>query len=343
MQSQQRLTRLLLGRAEGVLFCVGILSGIALFSAASPDSARAALPGLPPQGLGSQIVCQVFTDLNQVGPPMPVFDADCQNPPPAAQQCADGLDNDNDGLIDLSDPGCTNTSDTDEANPAGGGENTPAPPAPASGGGGGGGGGGVLIGFLGTTSVSAGVVLGTSTVSCDKYFTDFIRAGRQNNPEQVNRLQRVLRDFEGATTLAVNGIYDAKTLTALITFQSKYASEVLTPWGIDKPTGYVFLTTRKKLNEVYCKGTKQFPLTAAEEQYVQNLRAAAGLLSVVAPPATPKTPATLKVTNPAAPQPAAARAALTGGELFVATSTKTEESGGWWGSVQNLFRRAIRR
>jgi hypothetical protein len=45
-------------------------------------------------------------------------------PPPAAAACADGLDNDGDGLIDYpADPGCTSASDNDETN-------APAPPPP---------------------------------------------------------------------------------------------------------------------------------------------------------------------------------------------------------------------
>jgi hypothetical protein len=39
--------------------------------------------------------------------------------PPAAQ-CADGLDNDSDGLIDMADPGCSSASDNDETNGGGG-------------------------------------------------------------------------------------------------------------------------------------------------------------------------------------------------------------------------------
>jgi len=46
-------------------------------------------------------------------------------PPVAA--CNDGLDNDNDGLIDLSDPGCANADDNDELNVV-----TPPPPPPAA-------------------------------------------------------------------------------------------------------------------------------------------------------------------------------------------------------------------
>jgi hypothetical protein len=47
-------------------------------------------------------------------------------PPPPESQCADGLDNDKDGLIDLADPGCASATDTDETN-------TTPPPPPATG------------------------------------------------------------------------------------------------------------------------------------------------------------------------------------------------------------------
>jgi len=42
-------------------------------------------------------------------------------PPPPAAACADGVDNDGDGKVDLSDPGCSSATDTDE---------TDAPPPP---------------------------------------------------------------------------------------------------------------------------------------------------------------------------------------------------------------------
>ncbi len=42
----------------------------------------------------------------------PVMDGTCSNP----YQCADGIDNDNDGLIDMNDPGCTSPADNDEYN-----------------------------------------------------------------------------------------------------------------------------------------------------------------------------------------------------------------------------------
>ena len=52
---------------------------------------------------------------NEVPPPLPP-------PPPPAAQCADGADNDGDGMVDLNDPGCTDAADNDETN---------ASPAPA--------------------------------------------------------------------------------------------------------------------------------------------------------------------------------------------------------------------
>lgn len=45
-------------------------------------------------------------------------------PPPPTAQCADGLDNDTDGLVDMADPGCTSASDNDETNSGGGGGGT---------------------------------------------------------------------------------------------------------------------------------------------------------------------------------------------------------------------------
>ena len=57
-------------------------------------------------------------------------------PPVQAPACSNLKDDDGDGAVDLSDPGCSGPLDTDESNPA------PAPPEPPPSGGGGGGGGG---------------------------------------------------------------------------------------------------------------------------------------------------------------------------------------------------------
>jgi chitodextrinase len=61
---------------------------------------------------------------NEVPPPLPPPSPDLPPPPPATQ-CADGADNDTDGLVDMTDVGCTDPADNDETNA------TPAPaPAP---------------------------------------------------------------------------------------------------------------------------------------------------------------------------------------------------------------------
>jgi hypothetical protein len=49
-------------------------------------------------------------------------------PPPPPAACGNGVDDDGDGLIDMNDPGCTSTSDTDETNVVSGPQSTLRPP-----------------------------------------------------------------------------------------------------------------------------------------------------------------------------------------------------------------------
>ena len=247
---------------------------------------------------------------------------------PGAPACSDGIDNDGDGAIDSADSGCTDPSDTDESNPTGGGGNPP------SGGGGGGGSGGAIA------SQSTGAVLGASTTppavaageSCDQYLTAFIRSGRANDTEQVKRLQYVLREFEGVMSVEVNGVYDAITLAAVHAFQTKYASEILTPWGISESTGYVYLTTRKKVNEIYCQNTKLFPLTQEEEQRIE--RARAGL------PQTSDTASTQ--TSAGTAQTASAAEVTQAQNSSEGTGASSTSQGAWWDSVSNFLRGIFR-
>jgi uncharacterized repeat protein (TIGR01451 family) len=136
-------------------------------------------------------------------------------------------------------------------------------------GGGGGGGGSHGRGSGGGGGSSGGEVLGAA--DCAEYLTSYIRAGAQNDPEQVTRLQFVLKQFEGAN-ISLTGVYDAATQAAVDTFQAKYGSDVLTPWALKGPTGYVYYTTRKKINEVFCQGTKVFPLSVAQLQEIAQVR-----------------------------------------------------------------------
>lgn len=225
---------------------------------------------------------------------------------PQAPACSDGIDNDSDGFIDSADPGCSGASDTDEVNSNGStgsddnqgdgessdnngstdtGSNNSNNSGSTGSGGGGGGGNGPSVGTYGVIDGTAGgIVLGaststvvvaatelSSTESCDTFITAYIRAGKANDPEQVKRLQMTLKDIEGAD-LQINGIYDEATLSAVHDFQTKYSADILAPWGIEKSTGFVYITTRRKLNEIYCKKTKQFPFTTQELQEIVRVR-----------------------------------------------------------------------
>lgn len=231
-------------------------------------------------------------------------------PPPPATACADGVDNDGDGKVDLADPGCSDASDTDETDgatppppppppppPTGGGSGTPAACADGVDNDGDGkvdladpgcshsgdtdetdppqGGGGVISGPLSVGSGSSipvqPTILGVSIEDCNTYLSGFIKPGADNDRMQVERLQLFLNQFEG-TTLSASGIYDAATIAAVDVFQLKYASDILTPWGITNATSHVYLTTRKKVNELYCKGIEAFPLTENETQEIEKYR-----------------------------------------------------------------------
>ncbi|OHB18532.1 MAG: hypothetical protein A2854_00165 [Parcubacteria group bacterium RIFCSPHIGHO2_01_FULL_56_18] len=193
----------------------------------------------------------------------------------------------------------------------GGGSDTTTSGGSSGGGGGGGGGGSVL----GTTTAS--------TQACDAYITTFMRQGQQNDPEQVKRMQGILKDFEGAD-VEETGEYDAKSVAAINAFQLKYADEVLTPWGIKAPTGYVFLTTRKKLNEVYCKNTS-FPLTIEEQQHIELVKKA----SIAKPVAPAKVVQEKQIEMPKAP---------------VATTSVSKEPTPVTGNrISDFFRRLLNR
>ena len=68
-------------------------------------------------------------------------------------------------------------------------------------------------------------------------------------------------------------VYDRLTFDAVVRFQNKYNGDVLSPWGLQTDTGYVYLTTRKKINEIYCNFQLQFPLTPEQELEVNQFRA----------------------------------------------------------------------
>lgn len=114
-----------------------------------------------------------------------------------------------------------------------------------------------------------GQVLGLA--DCPAYLTGYVSPRGANNPAQVELLETFLRDVRGEH-IQPDGIYDSASIAAVERLQREYAHDILVPWGLTDPTGYVYYTTRKTINELYCNGSRQFPLTALQMRDIQTYR-----------------------------------------------------------------------
>lgn len=142
----------------------------------------------------------------------------------------------------------TNVADEDEDEEEGDGGGGPTitstPPPPGGGVTGLGGGGGSVLG-----AATGGQVLGAS---CSvKYLDKFLRMGKPNDAEQVKKLQEFLNKH-GFGPIPVTGFFGPMTHAAVIKFQAQYLDEVLKPWGLQAPTGIVYLTTQRWINIMEC-------------------------------------------------------------------------------------------
>ncbi len=107
-----------------------------------------------------------------------------------------------------------------------------------------------------------GAVLGVAKTPqiCTPYLLEYVRPGVRNSEFEVKKLQTFLMKNEGAA-VTESGQFDASTIAAVKAFQEEHAAEILTPWGISEPTGAVYFTTKKKINELTCDGEGDFNLT----------------------------------------------------------------------------------
>ncbi len=109
------------------------------------------------------------------------------------------------------------------------------------------------------------------------YLREYVRFGIVNNPVEVTKLQTFLKNHEGFDSLAITGFFDMTTEVAVRTFQDRYAADVLTPWNLPSNTGYVYYTTQKKVNELYCK--RAFPLNTTQLAEIDSFKALIAAIS----------------------------------------------------------------
>ena len=110
---------------------------------------------------------------------------------------------------------------------------------------GGGGGGGGSPSFL-----SLGAPNAANLASCPFLFT-YMKLGANNDSSEVAKLQSFLRTTEGLS-VDVTGTFDQRTFDAVSAFQTKYLGDTMGPWGANIPSGYVYITTLKKINQIAC-------------------------------------------------------------------------------------------
>ena len=99
------------------------------------------------------------------------------------------------------------------------------------------------------------------------YLLEYLKMGEENNPTEVIKLQDFLRENEGCS-LVSTGMFDQATFDAVSEFQLNYQDDVLIPWGLEGATGYVYITTKRKINELYCQ--RPFPLTTDQQAEIAN-------------------------------------------------------------------------
>lgn len=119
-------------------------------------------------------------------------------------------------------------------------------------------------GSYGGVSYSGSSYSGTSQVAavayakCEPYLKFYLGYGKNNNSDEVQKLQEFLNKYQGEK-LIVTKVFDELTLRAVKRFQDKYAKDILKDsWGLSCNTGYVYITTLAKVNDIVCNTATDF-------------------------------------------------------------------------------------
>lgn len=78
-----------------------------------------------------------------------------------------------------------------------------------------------------------------------------MRYGIKNDPTEVTKLQLFLKNNQ-KINLNVTGVFDRQTEEAVKKFQIRYWDTTMKPWGATIASGYVYITTLKKINQIAC-------------------------------------------------------------------------------------------
>lgn len=108
-------------------------------------------------------------------------------------------------------------------------------------------------------------IQGNSSAAWCHTFNTNLKIGDGAPSTEVLNLQKALNKsglYE--ITMQEDGYFGEQTASAVVGFQEKYRSEILTLWGLAHGTGYVGKTTRAKLNKLY--GCSPIACTADAKQ-----------------------------------------------------------------------------
>lgn len=110
-----------------------------------------------------------------------------------------------------------------------------------------------------------GEVLGATT---DTNFCPFLRdyqhINTENDPSEVNKAKAFFNSYLGLNLL-LNGVFDMPMFNAVVQFQNMFKPDVLDTWTEEFPslddnaTGYLYQTTKWKINSIICPGYETFP------------------------------------------------------------------------------------
>lgn len=129
-------------------------------------------------------------------------------------------------------------------------------------------------------------VLGIATstnIPCKAYLNEHLRYGDVNDGDEVRKLQVFLQQYDLNEKPAITGFFDRRTERSVKEFQIMYDADILKPWGINEPTGYVYLTTKKKINELHCNNIVTFPLSDMELAEITTSRLSSSAVGLEAP------------------------------------------------------------